>query len=237
MHRMPPIWVDRPQGWGRRVGLALALVSTATCGAGPEHESFVPLERPHGQTLEGYTEAVYDLSGEDGRFGEAKVWSRGAYLDPEGQDTLLHVGLDFENGGPNTIFLNPARVRLESVQTSDQVLRDVPPIEPREISTIPPESTGRVELLFALARPIRPAEVQAFRVAWSVRSNGQRFSEFTPFARSEPATYYVPVRAYYYPYYPAYYPFYDPLWGPRRDVVIVPRHYPRRIIVRGRRIH
>jgi hypothetical protein len=219
---------------GHVVG-ALAALGLCGCASTSQHEAFTPLEHAKGTTFEGYTEAIYELSGMAGRFGEAKLWSRGAYTNPEAPGTHIHLGMDFENSGDLPITVQPNQIRLESVQTSDGVLRDLAVSAPSHTATIAPRSTGRVELVFSLPSSVRPDEVQAFRAAWSVRANGQEFAEFTPFARSKPTTYYVPVHAYYYPYYPDYYPYYDPFWGPRMRVVIVKRPYPRRVIVRGQR--
>lgn len=214
--------------------LGIIITAATSCAANNgSHATFAPLERAEGRTLEGYAEAIYDLQAVSGRFGEAKVWSRGAYIAENTGATLLHVGFDLENSGATPITLDPASVRLESVQTANEVLRDIPVSEPATSVTVAADSAGRAELIFSLPAGFSPVDILAFRVAWSVRANGEVFSEFTPFARTTPATYYVPVNAYYHPYYPYYLPYYDPLWGPRRRVVIVKR-YPRRVVVRGR---
>jgi hypothetical protein len=214
--------------------LGFLIAAATSCAANNDsHATFAPLERAEGRTLEGYAEAIYDLQAVSGRFGEAKIWSRGAYIAENTGETLVHVGFDLENSGATPITLDPASVRLESVQIDDEVLRDIPVSVPTNIITIGPDSAGRAELVFSLPTGFSPADIRAFRVAWTVRANGEVFSEFTPFARTAPATYYVPVHAYYYPYYSRYLPYYDPLWGPRRRVVIVKR-YPRRVVVHGR---
>lgn len=197
-------------------------------------ESFTPLERVEGQTFEGYTEAVYDLAGTAGRFGEAKVWTKGAFIPTNDDQTVIHIGLDIENGGQEPIVVNPSEIRLESVQTDKGVLQNVPVSIPTRATAVRANSTGRVELYFELPAQIDPSDIDAFRVAWRVQSDGQEFTEFTPFAHTEPAAYYVPVNAYYYPYYSYNYPFYDPYWYPASRVQIVKR-YPRRVIVRGHR--
>jgi hypothetical protein len=217
------------------VSSLVSLLFLVGCATTQEHEIFVPLERAQGQTLEGYTEALYDISGPGGRFGEVKVWSRGAYTSPEADKPLIHVGFDVDNRSEEALELAPEQIRLESVQTGEQVLRDIKALSPPSIATIAPDSTGRIELVFALPAHVRPSQVQAFRVAWAVESDGYAFKEFTPFARTAKAEIYVPVHAYFYPYHSHYYPHYDPFWHPRRRVVIVRRHYPRRVIVRGHR--
>lgn len=206
-----------------------------SCGAAEEAAPFAPTERVQGRTYEGYQEAIYDLSDSRGTFGANKVWSKGAYVAklPEGKQTVIQVGFDLSNGADTPLTLVADQVRLESVQTRERVLTDLRPMAPSAPTTIAPNSTGRVEMVFPLPPGYRPDDVLAFRVAWTIDSNGQRFSEFTPFARSAPSLFYVPVDAYYYPYYPYSVRFYDPFWSPDMHVVIVKHHYPRRVIVHG----
>jgi hypothetical protein len=203
-----------------------------------EPEPFSPLERNQGKTVEGYDEALYDLSDDRGQFGQVKLWSRGAYTIGTQKETVtaIHIGFELENSGDRALWLEPAGVRLESVQTRTRTLRDIPATFPGGQLTVAPGATGKVEAQFALPAGTWPDDVRAFRVAWTVRTNGDRYSEFTPFAQSAPRRVYVPVRAYYDPYYPYTYPLYDPFYSPHWRVVIV-KPYPRRVIVHGRRRH
>jgi hypothetical protein len=221
--------------------LLVALTAGAAISAcATPHADFRPTERVRGYTMEGFEEAFYDLPTAGVSNSEVKVWSDGAEptRTAEGVRTGIRVGFTIDNGGREPIEVASEALRLESLQAAAALPRDLPAESVTGDTTVQPGTSGTAEALFLLPRGVAPRDVQAFRVKWSVRSEGQEFTEFTPFVQDRPEYAYVPVYGYYYPYWPWSYPFYDPFFVGRvqvrpRMVIVAP--YPRRVIVRGHR--
>lgn len=212
-------------------------------GCGASRQYFQPTERVRGTTLQGYPEAIYELVGPSGQFGEAKVWSRGAYRGPN-KTTVVHASIEIHNTSAAPIQLRSADVRLDPVRTDDGVLTEIKPAEARDYE-IPPGAIRELRFHFVLPAGTSPGEVSAFRLRWSVTSAGRSYSQHTPFVE-EYRRYgyygYGPPYPYHYfcdPFDPfCFYrgPYYYPYGvGAGYGVVIERPATPPRVIVHPRR--
>ena len=114
--------------WPRARALPLALLLVATAaGCADSRQYFRPTEHVYGQTMRGDGEAIYSLVGPFGPFGEAKVWSRGAFR--EDGATLLYATIDLHNTSGVPIIIDPQRVRLDPVRVGPKLLHNFPPLE------------------------------------------------------------------------------------------------------------
>ncbi len=222
--------------------LRFVLVSALLLGGcAATRQYFQPTERVHGITEQGFRESMYDLTGAKGRFGEAKIWSRGAYRGP-GDRTVIHLGLELHNTGGTPIVVRPGDVVLDRVRTGEGLLTEVAPAEHATYQVAP---AGILELRFHFVLPagIAPDDVSAFRARWGMTSADQSYVQHTPFVEQRAAYYYGPPYAYYryycdpfdpYCFYPG--PYYSPYPYPAyRHVIIVHPERPGRSVVRGRR--
>jgi len=168
-------------------------------GCADTRQYFRPTEHVTGETSRGEPEAIYNLVGALGPFGEAKVWSRGAFRK-EG-DTLLFATIELHNTSGAPIIVDPQRIRLDPVRAGKHLLRDIPPIQ-TEAMQVKPGAFGRVQLHFLLPPHILPGQVSAFGLRWEVANGQQTYSQRTPFLEVQPY-YAYPNRfsGYPYPYY------------------------------------
>jgi hypothetical protein len=209
-------------------------------GCAARWQYFQPTEHVHGTTLQGFKEAIYELHGPQGRFGEAKVWSRGAYRGPGGR-TVIHLGIELHNTSGVTLELYAADVRLDRVRTAGGVLTEVAPAETGSYVAQP---TAIVEARFHFVLPAgtSPGDVTAFRARWRVLSAGQSYQQYTPFAEQYRGYWVGPPYSYYryycdpfdpYCFYPGPY-YYHPYggYGYRQTIIVHPES---RTIVHPRR--
>lgn len=214
---------------------SIAALAAGLAACGSRQQAFSPTERVEGHTVEGYREAFYDLAIPGSRNSEVKVWSPGAFnvKTEQGNVTIVRVGFTIDNLASQPVQLDVERVRLESIQAKANLRVNLPATLVAGNPTVAPGTSGSAEVEFALPSGIKPDDVKAFRIKWSTRTDGRRYTEFTPFAQ-QPEYAYIPVSAYYNPYYPWDYPYYDPFYydyAPSR--VIIVRPYPRHVIIRG----
>lgn len=218
----------------------LALIAVLLLGGcAVNRQYFRPTERQRGETVNGYPEALYTLVGPRGQFGEAKVWSRGAYRGPNGE-TIIDVTLEIHDTSGEPIDVRASELRLQAVRVRETTLRPLSPRE-RTDAVVAPGANKELVYHFELPREIAPGDVNALLFRWSVHNAGQSYSQRTPFVahyRRSPYGYAYP---YYYcdPYDPLcfnlygyYSPFGPPYYGP--GIVHVPPPRPV-IIVRPRR--
>lgn len=179
-------------------GVLLVLAS----GCAHNRQYFRPTERVRGQTVHGYHEAFYDLVGPRGPFGEAKVWTIGAYRS--GDDSVLEVSLELHNTSAQPISVAASDVRLDPVRVGRSVLRD---LRPQETGTfqVKPEGRGEMKLHFLLPKGITPGHVTSFALLWRAQNVDQSYAQKTPF-REENAYYPPRDMPYPYPYYSSIYP-------------------------------
>jgi hypothetical protein len=208
-------------------------------GCAHNRQYFRPTERVRGQTLSGYHEAFYDLVGPQGRFGEAKVWSIGAYR--RGDASVLEVSLEVHNTSAQPIEISAKDLRLSPVRTSSQVFQQVAPAE-TGVFQVKPQSHAGVKVHFILPAGVLPGEVSSFRFAWKVGSAAQSYAQATPF-REEAAFYPPPIYQGYIYYSPFYYcspydPYclghydYGPYWRyPSHGGFYPPQQERRRVVV------
>lgn len=165
-----------------------------------------------------------------------KVWSRGAFRKETagGDVTELHVGLDIHATGDQRIEVNVSKVALESVWLKEQTLQSISGATHSGPTVTPAKTTSSTELTFKLPPGVSVSDVGAFRVQWFVKATGREFTEFTPFVQQERRPAYVPIFAYYHPYCVPGWPCFASPFYYGRPVMIV-RHYPRRVVVRGMR--
>jgi hypothetical protein len=174
-------------------------------GCAHNRQYFRPTERVRGQTLQGYHEAFYDLAGAQGGFGEAKVWSVGAYR--RGDDSVVEVTLELHNTSAKPIDVSAKDLALWHVRTSHQAFKRLPAAE-SGVFQVKPESHASLKVHFVLPHGVLPGEVGSFGFAWKVRNAEQSYVQATPFL--EEAAFYPPPDHGY--YYAAMYPCspYDP---------------------------
>lgn len=170
--------------------LSLFLVAS---GCAYNRQYFRPTERVRGQTMQGYHESFYELIGPNGRFGEAKIWSAGAYR--KGDDSVIEVTLELHNTSAKPIEVSAQDLRLDPVRGSNGVLRDVPPGETGTFR-VGPEARASVRVHFILPRDWLPGHVRGFGFAWKVRNVDQSYAQVTPFR--EEVYYYAPPPGYIY---------------------------------------
>jgi hypothetical protein len=221
----------RSNTWQLRITF-LAAIAGGACAT--THAEFKPTERVEGTTVQGFEEAFYDLD-TAAATSEAKVWSSGADLvkTERGPAMAITVGITIDNGGSEPIEVVADQLRLESVQATVAVAPDLRATSVSGDLVIQPQTSGTVQARFLLPGIRRVDQVQAFRLRWTVTTDGREYTEFTPFVQQGDVAY-VPVYAYYYPYAPFDHPFYHPYWYPRTRVIVV-RPYPRHVVVRGHR--
>jgi hypothetical protein len=224
-----------------QIGALLVAVSFSGCAASRQY--FQPTERVRGSTLQGYPEAIYELVGPAGPFGEAKVWSRGSYRGPN-KATVVHVSIEIHNTSAVPTQLNAADVKLDPVRTRDGVLAGVTPAE-NGVYSVPPGTIREARFHFVLPPGTSPGDVRGFRVGWSVSNAGHPYPQQTPFIPEVQSSYYGYAGMYPYHYFcdpfdpfcfyrgPYYYPYgYGVGYG---TVVVRPEAPPPRVVVHPRR--
>jgi hypothetical protein len=179
-------------------------------GCAESRQYFRPTEHVYGETARGDKEAIYDLVGRFGPFGEAKVWSRGAFRD--GGSTVLYATIDLHNTSGVPIIVDPQRIRVDPVRVGDDLLHDFKPTQHQKLSVAPGEF-GTIKLRFVLPARVVPGQVSSFGLRWEVSNGPQTYSQRTPFLETRGARYagtYPPSAGYGYGY--GYYG-YGCAWG------------------------
>jgi hypothetical protein len=209
------------------IGSALVLVA----GCATNRAFFEPTENAHGRTMHGYREAMYQLSGPNGAFGEAKVWSRGAYRHED--RTVIQVAFELHNTGAIPFELRAGDVLLDPVRAGDVAIANLPPAENSDI-VYASGAIGEAQFHFVLPPGVSPGDVHGFRVRWTVRSAQFAYSQNTPFMRERT---YAGYAYYPYPYYGWWCDPFDPFcYSPAPGYVVVPgyRYDGNRTIVHPR---
>lgn len=182
-----------------RAFLGLLLLIAAS-GCAYNRQYFRPTERVRGQTVQGYQESFYDLIGSRGRFGEAKVWSVGAYR--HGDDSVVDVTLELHNTSGKPIEVSARDLRLDPVRGSKGELRQLAPAETGTFR-VGPESRASLRVHFALPDAWLPGHVRSFNFVWKVKNVEQSYAQATPFREEE--SYYLALPPGYL-HYSAVYP-------------------------------
>ena len=195
----------------RRYAAAVVCAIVLVGGCAENRQYFRPTENVYGHTLQGHGEAIYELVGPFGPFGEGKVWSPGAFR--ENGATVLHVNLDLHNTSGVPVEIDPQQIRLDPVRAGSRLLRDIPPLERQRLS-VAPGAFGRVHLSFALPPEFRPGHLASFGVRWQVKNGPQSYAQLTPFVEVQPRYGYYGAPVYGYGY-GTFCSMYDPFCYPR----------------------
>jgi hypothetical protein len=219
------------------------LIAVLLAGCAAQRQYFQPTERQHGETVQGYPAAIYTLVGPQGQFGEAKLWSNGAYVS--GGESVIHVSIEVHNTGGQPIELRAADLELESVATDIGNAAHLPPRQAKN-RVFAPGSIVEAGFEFSLPGEVAPGEVQSFLLRWRAHSAGQSYGQRTPFGVLYRGRIYVPGYGYPYwgcdpfygfcgyPYGPYPYYGYGPFYG--YPTVVVPRASPHAgVIIHPRR--
>ena len=188
----------------------VALLSLGGC-VGPR--AFIPathvlVPAPDG----GIAAAEYDLDVEQHRLGQARVWSLGAYRDDSSGETrtLIHVGFVLHNSGEAPLRLDEKGLYLDDVVLEDSGLYRIAPLHVDSNTSVPPDDTQRIGVLFSLPGAPMPSEIRSYRVAWAVQAGGRTYTQQTPFVQAPPRERRYPYAVYYYGYWP--YPWWPPYY-------------------------
>jgi hypothetical protein len=229
------------------IGALLALLVGGVAGCGAARQYFEPTERVTGQTENGYSQALYPLSGPRGPFGEATLWSRGAYKVDSGSApalrggatiddrTVVQIAFSLHNTSDAPIELRGDELRIGTMRTDDALLSELVPADPSVLS-VPPQAIGEAQFHFVLPPDTQPREVRAFRVRWAVHAKHGVYRQRTVFIELHPRDdYYPPPYAAGYPCWP--YGPYDCLYGPPFGAYPTPYPvgYPRYPSIRSER--
>jgi hypothetical protein len=175
-------------------------------------EPFAPTEHATAVTRKGQVAAEYEVMAHGRIAGETKVWSRGAFEQEEApndkEQTYIHVAFMLESTDNAPLVLELDKVALESVAAGDRRFTVSAPTYVKGQSVSPGGGETQVDLYFPMPPDVKPQQLDAFRVRWSVVSDGERYEQRTPFVE-----YQTPYAGnyYYYPYYDPY--FYAPWQG------------------------
>ena len=207
----------------------IAVLVLVLCGCATGRQYFEPSERVQGQTVQGHKVAIYALTGASGVFGEAKVWSHGAY-EAEDERSVVHVGLEIHNTGAVPVELRPGELRLDVLDEDGGPLRGLSPQDGGAARTVAPGAIEDMSFLFELPPGVEPRDAVALRLHWRVHAGDQLYAQRTPFVEEIERR--ANARAYFgYPCWP-YGPYdcmYMAPFGPRfYGPVYVPQHVPQR---------
>jgi hypothetical protein len=202
--------------WPKRVALALVAGSVIVLtGCAASRQYFEPTERVTGQTENGYTQALYPLSGPRGPFGEATLWSRGAYQTDDGR-TVVQIGVALHNTSDAPIVLQGSELRIGTMRTDDALLSELRAADAADLH-VAAQSLGETQYHFVLPPGVDPSEVRAFRLRWTVASKDATYRQRTVFLEQQSREPYHSTFAAGYPCWPygPYDCFYGPpYWGP-----------------------
>lgn len=168
-------------------------------GCAQNRQYFRPTERVRGQTVSGYHEAFYDLVGPRGGFGEAKIWTVGAYR--QGDNGVVEVTLDVHNTSGQPISISAKDLQLASVRTWKISIKAIPAAE-TGVFQVKPESHASVKVHFVLPPGMSPGEVSSFGFVWKVQNVDQTYTQATPFR--EEAAFYSSSSLYYSSMHPCF---------------------------------
>jgi hypothetical protein len=195
-----------------RLTTSALAVLLAACTSATTRETVRPTENVVTEE-QGELAAAYQLGSDVEQFGEAKVWSMGAYEAKVGgqERTVIRVGFEIDNTSNEAISFNPTNTKIATLKVDGGEISDLPVAKTQGRYLIHPRSTGRIDAYFVLPEGVQPQNVDSFTLFWSVAAGGAAYSEFTPFEEDTDYGYYAD-RPFYGPYPYAYDPFYDPLY-------------------------
>ena len=176
------------------------------CAAGPQY--FEPAERVQGQTIHGDSVAIYRLTAAGRQFGEAKLWSQGAY-ETDGKRNVVHVGFEIHNTGELPIELRANDLRLDVMDDDRGPLSGLRSREGNALQ-IAPGAIADASFLFELPPGLAPRNLIALRLHWNVHAGDKSYAQRTPFVEQSYVALYEPPFIDRYPCWP--YGAYDCLY-------------------------
>ncbi len=216
----------------------LALAAVLPLAACAQRASFQPTENATGVGLGGQPAAAYDVRtpGSDQPTVHVNVWSQGARV--VGGQTHVYLALEIRNTGNLPVSVDPGQLALDAFDENGAPL-GTPALEGTSADggnlTIAPGATATVRLSYALAAGVGPTAIASLRLRWGLAlADGERYLQYTEFARTPEAQPYYegyiaydPVFGYYDPF------FFGPAYGVR-----VHWHAPiRRVVVHDHRAY
>jgi len=196
--------------------LLCVLCGIALSGCASQRQTVVP-SAIFVETEAGYRASLVPLVPDRARWGEAMVWSRGAFRERNGtRRPVIHVGVRVTNSSGAPLATNPSAARI-SVNPGEE--DELPELQPdsavRGETVIGAGESGEVALIFPLPDSFSPSQVDAFTFRWPIASVGEtatvmaRFVERLPYPRPGPYWWYEPY-PYGWPYYYGPSPYYRP---------------------------
>jgi hypothetical protein len=150
-----------------------------------QRQYFSPTEHLIEETQHDNDVAQYELADAQGRFGDARVWSEGAYRDSG--LTVLNVSLAVRNTGSSPITVSARDLALDAVRMESG---ELPVRRPQESGTLQVAPQAQLEVVthFLLPRDVDPKALRAFTFVWSVRAGQREYAQRTPFTQELPYT-------------------------------------------------
>jgi hypothetical protein len=168
---------------------------------------------------QGQIGTYYEIDVGGKNWGDVKVWSPGAFpAKADGEREMVQLELRLRNDSSEELIVDLERSELEIV-TKDRDSRKVHVVHHLEKTSgsdhIPPESTQRLELYFALPEDVAPRHIEALDLSWVIKTPAGIYSQSTPFVRQDNAdrTQKRVVYSSWYPWYP-WYPWPYSYWRP-----------------------
>ncbi len=184
------------------IARAAALLSLVAVGCAGQKTAFKPASSE--TTGPGESWAYYELKKGETEYGQAKVWTQGAYRPKrDGQEPVIQIGLRIRNDSDQELTLDVDRTSLEFQTTGDKlvVVEDLR-VEGR--TTFPPNSVQYAKLFFTIPEGTKRDEINSFELIWYVQSEDDFIANSTTFVRM------VEKERVHYIYRDAYWPYADP---------------------------
>lgn len=204
----------RAVAWAAGSAVCTAVAAGPGCATTSTREALVPVAE---RTLEPRWEAgpaerrqvecpspvqevatVYDLRAQGAVVTLSRVRAEAERLRGKDQ-TVIRVRVTVENRGPEPLWLDPDRTRLEELRVGGQVLAVAPltqvqPVAGRALA-VPAGSTRAFDLWFAVPAGVSPQDVDAATIRWTLRSPRGVVTRAAPFVEPSetPGWWYPPL--------------------------------------------
>lgn len=197
---------SRSSSLARVVPCALLAAVVAACA--PSTERLEP-KPPYAETPGGERALSVSLIPEDARWGEAQLWSRGAFtLKRDGTSLpIVHVGVRIVNTTADELSADLRDARIRVTDDNGDVVDGIAPLD-APILRVPPRGRSSAELNFPLPDTMSPGRVDSFELALPTRRGGDTLTTQVGFREREPKVVYArdPFWSFprwrYYPYGP-----------------------------------
>lgn len=172
------------------VSVSLLFLLTTSCS---QRELFVPAEHATGFTPHGYRAAEYEVQDAEGSIGDVKIWSKGTLRKNlrGSKETFVHVAFSIDNQTRHPMRLERQKLSLKAA-SDDGPLGPLAPTLGKIAEPVRAGKQRSIEAWFALPDDVRPDDVRAFRVSWTVDAGQATYSQRTPFLQATRSYYYSP---------------------------------------------